>query len=107
MAKSTLEQNLELQMRLAKIPPWRTQFKFHPTRRWKSDFAWPDKMLMLECEGGVWCQGRHTRPAGYENDCYKYNEALLMGYRVIRVTSTHIGSGIALIWVERALGIKN
>ena len=27
------------------------------------------------CEGGTWCNGRHTRGKGFELDCYKYNTA--------------------------------
>ena len=61
--------------------------RFHPVRRWRFDFAWPDSRVAVECEGGVWTRGRHTRGAGYEADCEKYNQAAALGWRVFRCTS--------------------
>jgi hypothetical protein len=55
-------------------------------------------------DGGVHSGGRHTRGAGFEVDCEKLNEAVLLGYRVLRVTTKHVESGDALEWIERALG---
>lgn len=68
-------------------------------RQWRTDFAWPDRMLLLEIEGGIELrgrrQGRHTRPAGYTEDCIKYSWASLLGYRLIRVTRNMIIQGEA------------
>lgn len=41
--------------------------------------------------------------ANDSTDCEKYAEAVLAGWRVIRVTSTHVNSGEALEWIRRAL----
>jgi very-short-patch-repair endonuclease len=60
------------------------EFKFHPTRRWRFDYAWPDRRLAVEIEGAVWVNGRHTRGAGYLGDMQKYNSACVMGWRVLR-----------------------
>lgn len=62
------------------------EYKFHPKRKWRFDSAWPEKMIAVEFEGGIWTNGRHTRGKGYENDCEKYNNALLLGWRVFRLT---------------------
>lgn len=64
-----------------------TEYRFHPTRRWRFDLAWVDQKLAVEFEGGTWVFGRHNRPAGYEADVIKYNAALLLGWRVLRFTS--------------------
>ena len=62
------------------------EFKFHPKRRWRFDYAIPEYRIALEVEGGVWTGGRHTRPQGFLGDIEKYNTATLMGWRVFRTT---------------------
>ena len=37
------------------------EHKFMDGRRFRFDFAWADKMLGVEIEGGVFSGGRHTR----------------------------------------------
>ena len=63
------------------------EFKFHPLRRWKFDFAIPELKVAVEIEGGVYTNGRHTRGVGYAKDCEKYNNATLEGWRLFRLTS--------------------
>ena len=62
------------------------EYKFHPTRRWRFDYAVPVHKIALEVEGGVWTGGRHTSPKGFLGDIEKYNTATLMGWRVFRTT---------------------
>ncbi len=62
------------------------EYKFHPERRWRFDYAIPAHRVALEVEGGVWTGGRHTRPQGFLGDIEKYNTATLMGWRVFRTT---------------------
>lgn len=62
------------------------EYKFHPTRRWRFDYAIPEHKIALEVEGGVWTGGRHTSPKGFLGDIEKYNTATLMGWRVFRTT---------------------
>lgn len=101
--KSALEEQLARDLRLCGFPEPERELKFHPGRRWRFDFAWPDRNLAVEVEGGIWSNGRHTRGAGFEADCEKYNTALVNGWRVIRVTAKMISSGQALAFVEAAL----
>ena len=100
---SELEETLAMHMRAVGIPDPVREYKFDPKRRWRADFAWPELMLLVEVEGGHWTGGRHTRGSGFDKDAEKYNEAALFGWRVLRVTSTHIKSGEALAWIVRAL----
>ena len=71
------------------------EFRFHPSRRWRFDFAWPDKKLAVEIEGGTWSGGRHTSGKGYRADCEKYSNAAIMGWAVIRVTTDMLRDGTA------------
>lgn len=66
------------------------EYVFHPTRRWRFDFAWVDIKLALEVEGGVFSNGRHSRGVGITNDCEKYNQAIILGWRVLRYTTKNI-----------------
>lgn len=50
------------------------------------DYAWPDYMIALEVDGGVWIRGRHSRGSGMIGDMEKYNHAACDGWRVLRVT---------------------
>lgn len=72
------------------------EFKFHPTRKWRADFAIPDKMILIEIEGGVWIQGRHQTGTGFSADCEKYSHAALLGYKVFRFTPDMVKSGEAI-----------
>lgn len=60
------------------------EHRFDPSRRWRFDFAWPEHRIALECEGGVWNGGRHTRGSGFVKDIAKYNSAVRRGWRILR-----------------------
>lgn len=98
---------LMLQLRASDIKGWWREWKFHPRRRWRFDFAFPDELLAVEIEGGHWSGGRHTRGTGFEKDCEKYSEGAAMGWRIIRVTTAQVKSGDALAWITKALGGKH
>lgn len=100
---STAEETLALHIRAAKLPEPIREFKFHPTRKWRFDFAFPAHMLAVEVEGGVWNGGRHTRGRGFTEDCAKLNQATLLGWRVLRFTPDAVSSGEALEIIEIAL----
>jgi very-short-patch-repair endonuclease len=100
---SDLETTLAFHIKVAKLPAPECEYRFHPSRKWRFDFAWPEQKLAAECEGGTWTNGRHTRGVGFENDCIKYNQATINGWRVLRFTKGMIDSGTALDMVELAL----
>lgn len=79
------------------------EHRFHPVRKWRFDYAWPDKRVALEVEGGAWIQGRHTRGAGFVKDLEKYNTAAAAGWTVIRVTPQMLRDGRAHAWLAPLL----
>ncbi len=85
------------------------EHRFHPVRRWRFDFAWPDLMVAIEAEGGTWTRGRHTRGKGFEDDCEKYNAATASGWHVIRFTRGMVDDGRAfdqMVDMFEYLGVK-
>lgn len=61
--------------------------RFHPTRKWRFDFCWHSASVAVECEGGIWTRGRHTRRKGFRSDVDKYNAATAMGFKIFRCTA--------------------
>lgn len=94
---------LAFQIKAAELPSPECEYKFFPGRKWRADFAWPDKMLIVEYDGGIYSRGRHVRGKGFELDCEKFNAATLAGWRVLRFTRKHVESGMALMCIEMAL----
>lgn len=82
-------------------PGVRARLKAAGLRDWRFDFADIDRKIAIECEGGTWSGGRHTRGGGYEGDCEKYNHAQRLGWKVYRFTSAMISDGRAVFFLEQ------
>lgn len=101
--------NLPTQCRLLGLPEPVAEHRFHPTRLWRWDFAWPEQRVAVEVQGGGHegvgrTRGRHHRHRGYSADCEKLAEGQLLGWVVLWATPEQVSSGQALEWVRRALG---
>lgn len=79
------------------------EFRFHPTRRWRFDYAWPDRKVAVEIEGGIWTGGAHVRGAHFLSDAEKYNTATSIGWRVFRFTPTQLKNGEAQHFMKEVL----
>jgi hypothetical protein len=79
------------------------EFRFSDTRKWRFDLAWPVYRLALEIEGGIWSQGRHVRGKGFLKDCEKYNEAAVLGWRLLRVTPDQLLTRDTITLIQRAI----
>lgn len=79
------------------------EFRFHPVRKWRFDYAIPEHKIALEVEGGVWTGGRHTSPKGFLGDIEKYNTATLLGWRVFRTTPDELYTGATLKLLKTAI----
>lgn len=85
-----------LLLRAHGLPDPHVEFKFHPTRKWRFDYAWPAQMVAVESEGGAWIAGRHTRGKGFVADLEKYNAAVVAGWAVLRYTPQQLDAGDCL-----------
>ena len=81
------------------VPEWR----FHPDRRWRFDWAWPDHKVALEIDGGLWVGGRHNRPVTMIKDNEKFNHAAILGWRVLKFTPQQFKTGEAVDIIKSCL----
>lgn len=88
--KSALEQSFALFWKACKGPALIAESRLIPGRKWRCDYVHPESRIVIELEGGVWSNGRHSRGAGFVADCEKYLALTLAGYRVIRLTKEQI-----------------
>ena len=70
-----------------------TEYRFHPVRRWRFDYAVPVIRLAVEYHGHAGFIGKgvsgHSTIKGLTNDCEKMNKALAAGWRVLAFTALH------------------
>lgn len=64
------------------------EYRFDAERKWRFDFAWPDKKVAVEVDGGRWKPGggRHASDADME----KTNRATELGWRVFRFSASQV-----------------
>tara|TARA_R110002167_G_scaffold132848_1_gene317270 strand:- start:254 stop:694 length:441 start_codon:yes stop_codon:yes gene_type:complete len=95
-----MDQLMENQLDIPK-----TEYRFLKKRRFRFDFAWPDRMIAVEVEGGVWMKGGggHTTGKGYTRDLEKYNLATLHGWEVYRFTTQDVTKEIAIAFMKNII----
>ena len=107
---SRLEQRFLLHWQSLGGPTLECEYRFHPTRKWRADFAHVESCTLIEVEGGIHIAGggRHNRAAGFLADLEKYLEAVLAGWRVVRLAEPLITAPMVerLIAFVRGGGVK-
>lgn len=88
------------------LPIPATEYRFCE-RRWKVDWAWVDKKVALECEGGSWSHGGHTRGSGFRRDMAKYNRLTVLGWSLLRCTPEEIKDGSIFPTIRQALRLED
>ena len=113
--KSKAEAALKIHLRAYNIE-FQEEYKFHPTRRWRFDFAMPEIKLAIEVEGithygknkdGSMRLGRHQTAKGIEQDCIKYGAAMELGWDVYRCTQGMVSKGAAIDTILKLIALKN
>lgn len=71
-----------------------TEFRFHPARRWRFDYAVPSIQLAVEYNGHGQTGhknhvGGHGSIVGISHDAEKLNAAQLLGWKIIQFTALH------------------
>lgn len=109
---STAEKTLELHLKCAGLK-YEREYMFHPSRKWRFDFAFPEKKIAVEIEGitfygknknGSMKLGRHQTAKGMKNDLEKYDEAMRLGWNIYRCSQDMVKSGRALQTIELLYG---
>lgn len=73
------------------------QYQFAPPRKWRFDFAFPDRKLAVEIQGGTWNGGGHSRGSGQRRDAEKFNAAARLGWRLMFWTTDMIDKDIGFL----------
>jgi hypothetical protein len=79
------------------------EYKFHPTRRFRFDWALPEQMIAWEYDGIMSGQASHASIGGILRDSEKINEAQRLGWDVYRVNAKSIGDGSAFTLADAVL----
>lgn len=108
---STRKPTIEEQITEAGLPTPEAEFHFAKAigRKWRFDYAWEEHQIALEVEGMAFGRmvttdkgekvrvgGRHNTGAGLQADAEKYSWAAILGWCVVRVTTTMIRDGDAI-----------
>lgn len=89
------------------LPLPNTEYLFCANRRWRFDYAWIERHIALEIEGGIFTGGRHVAGKGFLGDMEKYNAAAFLGWKVFRFTPSQILSGGYQKMLKVNFGPKN
>ena len=93
MEASKLEQSFEFGLRVfgPELPKPEREYRFHPERQWRLDFAWPDQRVGVEIQGGTYRKGGHSTGAGIRRDQEKLNAAQELGWRLLQFDGLAVG----------------
>lgn len=81
------------------------EFKFHPTRKWRFDYAIPEHKVAVEFDG-LFGGTAHRSIAMVAKDSEKINEAQLHGWIVVRTNTMNLRDGSGYDAIERAVALR-
>ena len=83
------------------------EHRFHPVRKWRFDYAFPEIKLAIEINGGAFINGRHNRSTGAINDWLKLNAAQRLGWCVLQYTPSNFDYTEVLQIIEERKSREN
>lgn len=103
----------------AKLPMPVPEYRFHPIRKFRWDYAWPEverivdvgggvwathnQPVALEVQGGIWNRGAHGRGIGITRDHEKFSLGAVYGWRILYCTPADLCASATLDLIRRAL----
>lgn len=80
-----------------------------PKRKFRCDFAWPERKLIVEIQGGTWKGIGHGQASGIARDYARHNTLVAHGWRVLYYGADRLrGEALreTVAEVKRCLGAK-
>ena len=75
------------------------EYRWHPTRKFRADFALVQDGILIEIEGSG-----HRTYTRFVSDIDKYNQATLHGWRLLRCQPKQVDEGYIIDLLEEMLG---
>lgn len=104
------------QCRVHRLPAMIPQYKItspflvtpvkQQAKTWSFDFAFPAYQVLVEIDGGIWTQGAHAHPTDIIRNMQKQNDAVLLGWHVLRFSTRDVSSGHAIAFTQRMLAAR-
>lgn len=101
---------LNTQLRAIGARQGRPEFRVHPARKLAYDLGFEAHSLVVDVDGGAWLPGgghSHSRGSNFERDRRKDALALVMGYRVLRLTPRMVKDGTGAILIAHLLAHRS
>lgn len=96
--ESPLERRFDQQLVTRGAPSYLREYYFAKDRDWRFDFAWPERKVAVEIQGGA-----HRIKGRFKADLPKRAAALLAGWRVLELGRDEIRSEQGIAWLLELL----
>ena len=106
MTKQDHKADLALWLQAAYGESFQAEYRFHPTRKWRFDYGWPEIKVAVEFDG-LFGGGAHTSINMVAKDSEKMNEAAILGWIVIRVNTMSLRDGSGYDAIDRAVAARS
>lgn len=102
MDYSLFKRFVEQELGVSLIP----EFKFHPVRKWRFDFAIPDLKIAIEIDGGLFIYGRHNHAISMIKDYEKFNAAAESGWVILKFIPSQLKENATLDIIQRTVDFR-
>ena len=93
--RSEIEEVMWRQLVQSSLPKPLRQHLYVSGRKFRSDFAWPDRKLALEVDGGV-----HRIKSSFKSGFERGYVLLLTGWKVLHVGGEEVRNDLAIKWIQ-------